>query len=385
MRIALVAEYPAAPDRALGGVQTVVARLGRALARRPDLEVHAVSFELDREEPGVDRDEGVTVHRFPRARRFGNVTFGLFERRGTAQALRRIRPDVVHAHLLGAAALGAVESGFPCVATVHGIVRDEARLESGGAGRIRAWARVEAEEQSLRSLRHVVLSSPYVRECLGERLDHLSTHSIENPVDEAFFRVGPPSSPRVVLVPSRLIPRKDPAMLLEAAALLARRGESFAMRFTGAADDPGFLEGLRRRAGELGVADRVTFLGSLPVADLLREFEGAGVVALGSLAETSPLAVMEAMAAGRPVVAADVGGVRHLVEAERSGWIVPPRDAEAAAQALGAAFADPARARELGERGREIALGRFHVDAIVEQTLAVYAGVIAGAHAGATS
>jgi glycosyltransferase involved in cell wall biosynthesis len=380
MRVALVAEFPAAPDRVVGGVQAVVARLARALVRR-GMDVHVVSFELGRARPGVDEVDGVTVHRFPQARRFGNVTFGRAERRGTAQCLRKIHPDVVHAHLLGPAALGAVESGFPCVATAHGILREEGRLEQGGVKRIRAWARAEAEDKSLRSLRHLILSSPYVHERFGARLAGLSTYDIENPVDDAFYRIAPGGDPRVVLVPARLIPRKDPGTLLEAASRLAKSGEELRIRFTGAAEEPSFLDALQRRVRELGLEGRIEFLGPIPFSRLLQEMEGAGIIALTSLEETSPLAVMEAMASARPVVATEVGGTRHLVETGSSGWIVPSRDPEAVARGLSSLFADPSRARRFGERGRTIARSRFHVDAVVERTLGVYSAVMADARA----
>jgi glycosyltransferase involved in cell wall biosynthesis len=377
VRIAFVAEYPKSADRVVGGVQSVVHRLATAMARRPGLEVHVVSFELDRRRPLVEEMEGVRVHRFPMARRLGNVTLGREERRGTARALQAIRPDVAHAQLLGAASLGTAESGIPWVASAHGIQRGEGRLEQGGIGRVRAWARSTMEDMSLRRLRHLIVTSPYVEETLGKRLNGIVTHSIENPVDEAFFRVGPGGDPRIVLVPARLIPRKDPFTLVEAAGILRKRGERFTIRFTGDPEAPEYVGALRRRVSDLELGEHVEFLGSLPVEKLLDQIEDAGVVALSSREETSPLAVMEAMAAGRPVATTDVGGTRHLVEDPGSGWIVPPRNPAALARALAECFADPARARRFGERGREIAQSRFQLDAVVDRTLAVYEDVLA--------
>lgn len=379
MRIAFVAEYPKAADRVVGGVQTVVQRLAAAMARRPGLDVHVVSFELDRRRPVLEEMDGVHVHRFPQARRLGNLTLGREERRGTARALQKIRPDIAHAQLLGAASLGTAESGIPWVASAHGILREEGRLVSGGIGRVRAWARSTMEEMSLRRLRHLIVTSPYVEEMFGNRLNGIVTHSIENPVDEPFFRVVPGGDPRIVLVPARLIPRKDPFTLVEAAGELRRRGERFTIRFTGAPEAPEFYDALRRRVRDLELDEHVEFLGQLSIAELLGQLGVAGLVALCSREETSPLAIMEAMAAGRPVAATNVGGTRHLVVNQGSGWIFPSRDPGALAQAMAQCFEDPARARRFGERGREIARSRFQLDAVVDRTLAVYEEVLAQA------
>jgi glycosyltransferase involved in cell wall biosynthesis len=110
---------------------------------------------------------------------------------------------------------------------------------------------------------------------------------------------------------------------------------------------------------------------------LIQEMERAGLLVLPSLEETSSLAVMEAMAAGRPVVATSAGGNRHVVQDGATGWIVPPRSGRALADAIAEAFVDPAGARARGEKGREVARARFTVEGIVDRTLAVYDDILA--------
>jgi glycosyltransferase involved in cell wall biosynthesis len=376
VKIAFVSEYPQADGRVVGGVQTVVQRLATAMAKRPGLDVSAVSFELGRGHAVVEDVDGVRVHRFPQSRRFGNVTFGREERRGTARALQAIRPDIAHAQLLGPASLGTAESGIPWLASAHGIFKEEGRLVHGSVGRVRAWARATMEEMSLKRLRHLIVTSPYIEESFGRSLEGIVTHAIENPVDETFFRIPSGGDPRTILVPARLIPRKDPLTLLEAGAILARRGERFTIRFTGDDEAPEYHRAVQTRVRDLDLGAHVEFLGSIPRSRLLEEMGRAGVIVLPSREETSPLAVMEAMAAGRAVAATDVGGTRHLVEAGASGWIVPSRDPEALAGALTQCFADPARARRFGERGREIARSRFELGSVVDRTLAVYDEVL---------
>jgi glycosyltransferase involved in cell wall biosynthesis len=377
VKVAIVAEYPAEPDCVVGGVQAAVRRLAVEMARRPGLEVHAVSFELGRREALVEDVEGVRVHRFPMPRRFGNVTLGWAERRETAAALRRIAPDIAHAHVLGPATLGTADSGVPWVATAHGIQALQGRLLEGWVNRIRAHAYDAMERMSLRRVRHLIVISPYVLTTFEGRLEGRATYAIENPVEEMFFRIASPGDPRTILVSGRVIPRKDPRTLLEAVAPLAKRGEEFSVRFAGPTDDSDYFDVLVRSAKELGLEDRLRFLGSLSPNDLAKEMESAGLVVLPSIEETAPLAVMEAMAAGRAVIATDTGGNRHLVDHGRTGWIVPVRDARAMSLAIEQAWQDPQGTRARGARGRETALARFHVEAVVSRTLEVYHQVVA--------
>jgi glycosyltransferase involved in cell wall biosynthesis len=85
------------------------------------------------------------------------------------------------------------------------------------------------------------------------------------------------------------------------------------------------------------------------------------------------------MAAGRPVVATDAGGNRHLVDHGRSGWIVPVRDARAMSLAIEEAWRNPESTRQRGALARETARARFHVQAVVSRTLDVYQQVLAAA------
>lgn len=379
MRVAIVAEYPAAPDCVVGGVQAAVRRLAVSMARRPGVEVHAVSFELGRRTPLVEEMEGVCVHRFPMPQRFGNVTLGWAERRETAAAIRRIDPDVAHAHVLGPATLGTADSGVPWVATAHGIQALQGRLLPGWINRIRAVATETMERMSLKRVRHLIVISPYVMETFAGSLGSRATYAIENPVDDLFFRIPFGGDPRTILVSGRIIPRKDPATLLDALALLARRGERFTVRFAGPVDDASYLASLERRAADLGLQERLHFLGSLSPRDLADEMGKAGLAVLPSIEETAPLAVMEAMAAGRAVIATDAGGNRHLLEAGKSGWIVPVRDAAAMSAAIDDAWRHPEKMQRAAAGARETARARFHVESIVSRTLEVYEQVLAAA------
>ena len=118
-----------------------------------------------------------------------------------------------------------------------------------------------------------------------------------------------------------------------------------------------------------GLAERVTFAGSRgDVADLLPAFD---VFALSSRYEGLPIALLEAMAAGRPCVATRVGGIPEVVTDGVDGVLVPPGDPDALADALSALAADPDRRAALGSAAVTRA-GDFRLDVAVERIAAVY-------------
>jgi glycosyltransferase involved in cell wall biosynthesis len=120
-------------------------------------------------------------------------------------------------------------------------------------------------------------------------------------------------------------------------------------------------------ARELGLAGRVRFAGQVPYAEVPRWLAAMDVVAAPFTphrGETSPFKVLDALAAGRPVVASDLPSVRPLAEASGGVVLVPPGDPEALAGALRDLLADPGRRATLGRRGREFVVARHAWDKI---------------------
>jgi glycosyltransferase involved in cell wall biosynthesis len=143
--------------------------------------------------------------------------------------------------------------------------------------------------------------------------------------------------------------------------------------------EPAFVESVRRRLTDGGLGDRVQFPGPRSGADLDRSYAAADVIVLASRAETYGMAVVEALARGLPVIAADVGGLTealgHGGDGMRPGLLVPPGDAAALAAALQSWLVDA----ELRARLRRAALERRQSLPDWSSTTSILAGVLAGA------
>ncbi len=182
-------------------------------------------------------------------------------------------------------------------------------------------------------------------------------------------------APTVVQV-ANVHAHKDHATALRAAARLRRRFPELRWRCAGSLEvpPPSYVEGVRALGAELGLAGCVEWLGALrDVGPLLRE---AHAGALSSAAEGLPLALLEYLAHGLPVVVTDTGQCRSVVERAGAGAVVPPGDDAALADALAALLADPDAARAAGRRGRAFAAAHLGVEAVVARVAALYASLI---------
>jgi len=164
------------------------------------------------------------------------------------------------------------------------------------------------------------------------------------------------AGPLRVLFVGRLSAEKDPLLALEAAARVIWEGTDAVIRFVGGGP---LAAELRRRAERLGVEERVELVG--PVPDVRPHLAWGHLLLLTSRTEGLAGVVLEAGAAGLPVVATRVGGIAEALDGGRSGILVD-RDVAAVAAAVRRLATEPALRHRLGEAGREIVAGRFLVE-----------------------
>ena len=159
-------------------------------------------------------------------------------------------------------------------------------------------------------------------------------------------------------------------VLIEALAMLKRSGRPLRATVVGEGPDGPQLMALTQH---LGIADQVRFVGHRPAREA---FAMGRMLVVPSRAESLPYIVLEAAAAGVPIVATRVGGIPEIFGAE-AGNLVPADDRTALAQAIGAALDDPAQLRRVAQTVNARARAEFSVNAMVEDGLAAYREAIA--------
>ncbi len=137
-------------------------------------------------------------------------------------------------------------------------------------------------------------------------------------------------------------------------------------------DQRSFARELQDRVNAAGLADRLRFLGELPIDEVPRWYQCLTIYAFTSRNEGFGLTLLEAMAAGTALVAARAGAAEKLLDDGESGILVPPGDVEALVKALEPLMRDPERAAEMGRRAHARAMADFSIDVEAEKIAAVY-------------
>ena len=308
---------------------------------------------------------GIRVHSFPLPNLYGIVAI----RRAAALVswMRRTRPDVVHCHdrytNIFVTPLARLV-GVPLTITSRRWWTAMPRRAHGLGNR---WAY---------RMSHLVLAnSPAVARllCDSDGIDPRKIVVISNFVDDAAFEMldrqeraaarqafGIPEDAVVGVIVAMLRPVKDHLSLLRAAAQLAPRRPELHLFLVGIG--PSESE-LRAAARELGIVDRVHFAGYLPSSPNPHQFAEFSV--LCSLHEGFPNSIIEAMAAGNPVIATSVGGIPDAVENEVTGILVQPGAPKELAAAIDRLLGDVELRMRFGQAGRERAKARYRAEVVV--------------------
>jgi glycosyltransferase involved in cell wall biosynthesis len=379
VRILLVGPYPVDPTALEGGVQASFANLVSGLADLADLETYVVSFV-----PGLDRATrvmvgSVLVDYLPGSPRLAYLTRWARERRSLRDVVRELRPDIVHAQDSLGSGYSSLKSvhGTPVLVTVHGIVREEVNHLSPGLERVRArLLAVPVERYCIRHARFLAAPTRYAEQYFGSQIRG-RLWEIGNPIAERFFAIDPAPESGRILYTGAVIPRKRLVDLVEAMPLILAVVPDARLRVAGSELDAAYAGRVRGRVHEHGLEARVAFLGALSPDEMVDEYRRASMVVLPSAQETSPMVIGEAMAAGVPVVATRVGGVRYLVDDGVTGHVVEVGDVEVLGERIAAILGDAERQASLGAAGRAKADRSFRTAAVAARVRAVYEEVLA--------
>jgi glycosyltransferase involved in cell wall biosynthesis len=423
MRVALVNEY--FPPHAPGGAEWSVEALARALAARGH---GVVVLTPNWGAPAVEARDGFRVRRFPfpvklppgrtvaSARAIANPLFYLYAGLQLARLVRAEAVDVIHVqnkHMLVPGVLARALTGRPVLATIRdGSLIDPApvclhhhdrRPPDCGVRKLWRECSVEYFDGWMRGRRGRLrtrlaflygwLDACFKQRFLG-RVD--AVIGVSEGILGIYQRSGLLARARRVDTVYTIPPLGVPSSAAEGAAARKRHGLDgrivlYVGKLSPGKGAPDFLaagERVHRHHpdarfvlvgdGQVPVpaAPWVRHLGPLPNAEVLALYAGAEMVVVPSvIPDALSRVVLEAMAAGRPVIGTSVGGTPELIEGDETGLLVPRHDPVALAAAVERLLADPALAARLGAGAQRRVQTRFGPDASVERLLALYAAV----------
>lgn len=288
-------------------------------------------------------------------------------------AIRKEKPDIIHSHTRVTQVLGWAATDLlrkPYVTTCHGLYKF--RL---GRRFLRCWGKwVMAISNATmnRLVQQYRLAPPHQVILVENGIDVARFGQAPDPAEvERFKQANGLNGGPVIGAVARLSPVKGLDLLLKAVPPLLKEFPDLKVLLVG--DGPA-REELVKLAYELGISDRVAI--SPPVDDTRVPLALMQVFAAPAWEEGFGLAIVEAMAAGVPVVASDAGGPGEIIEHGKSGLLIQPGDKEALEQSLRRLLKEADSRRQLAEQGRRRAKERYDLERVVTQVEEVYARAV---------
>lgn len=345
----------------VGGLESHVHYLCRGLAERG----HSVTVVTSLSRPGLPPEEefqGIRVLRTPLPSR---TPLGWFAHAAGSTARTREaaeEADVVHAQAFPSilpCALALAGRSTPLVTTLH----------TSHFLRLAARRPTAAALHKLIEISHHNFAASKEIADVGERLGpSISVEVLVNGVETDVFRpaAGPVARGPTLIVPRRLFAKNGVEYFVRAMPLIVQHTHASAL-IVGDGPERAKLEAL---AAELGVGDRIAFLGARPHAEMPRLLPAGDLAVFPSLVEATSVAALECMACGLPVAASAVGGLPEIVD-DAVGGLFPPADPQAMATKVLALLSDP-RLPERGATARRRVVARWSNARLVERHLEVY-------------
>jgi glycosyltransferase involved in cell wall biosynthesis len=351
-----------------GGAQTYVATLVRALVGRYDVTVAAHGPGPLREAVAEAGAEFVPLRHVRRPISIWRDLLGLFE---LVVLVRRVHPHIVHANSSKAGVLGRIAAWLARapirIFTVHGWAFT-ATVVPGFRSALFRWA--ERLVRPLTTATVCVSEDERTAGIAARTCDEATTVVIRNGIDAAARPARQETHPPRIVAVGRLQAPKDPLSLVRALAKL--RGRHFHALIVGDGPDRPAVEAELRR---LELTEAVDLTGEREdVAEILA---ASAVFVLSSRSEAFPMSVLEAMAAGLPVVATRVGGLPELVVEGETGLLVPAGDPEELAAAIARLLDDPDLRERFGSAGRARVETHFGLEPFLDAHLELYRSQLA--------
>ena len=365
MRILMVSHgYPPI----VSGVTLVVQKIARAMVRKG----HAVTVVTASEGGDLyyDEDEGVRLVRVRSAPnpfwKEGPIPF--IGQKDLGEIIAETQPEILHAH--DAAILGLQLSRLsrkadpPLIATCYYVPRFVARYltwndEPQEVVESMVWA---YSTWLFNQLDHVVFATSAHREhflqeglrvpttIISNGVDTTRYHPLDGQAEDVEVRYGLPSGPRILFV-GRLAKDKEIDILIQAMPHVCAEREAHLL-LVGRGDERARLEEFTE---ESGLQHCVHFFGFVPEEDMPALYRAVDLFAIASICEVQSLPTLQAVATGLPVVAADAVALPELVHDGINGFLVPPREPGAMAEAMLSILSDPGLAARMGQASLSIA------------------------------
>jgi len=376
MKILMTGLLPEGSQQANGGVVAVIQNLLEAFSRIDGFEVCHLSFNKEISAP-ITRQiaPNIRLRFIPFKTKFDPADY-LINRKVLNRILEEEQPDLIHIQEITPQLLRFLHLDLRrIVVTQHGIMREELRNAKTLQSILKAFFKTLVERLIFPIFPNIIFISDYNRKVFqGKPLQ--STH-IPNPVNRIFFdNPGQYGDSHKILFVAALSRIKNPELLLSAISSLKDEGINYTLHIAGGFKNRRYEKFIHKLIQKLNIQNQIHFHGWQSRQQILELHSLCALYVLSSRQETLPVAVAEAMATGRVVIASDVGAVSEMIEDKVTGFLYPRGDLEKLVQRLRFLHENPAVINIISAKALKKAHECYHPDQIAAATIDFYEKVI---------
>ncbi|MBU1911924.1 MAG: glycosyltransferase family 4 protein [Candidatus Omnitrophica bacterium] len=381
MKVAILGPYPIdnKVNSINGGIQAVIVNLVKGLLKFKDLDMHIVTASHFIDKDMDWESSGVNVHAVPQDKIFGNITLYSNTRKRICKKIREIKPDIVHTHCFGYETLAALDSGHKkVIVSTHGIRNGQWGVRHNIPDSIRAYLQDCIYKRCLKRVENIVINNPYAGEHLAG-FKQMKIWELDNPVSDTFFNIDNSAEENArVLFVGNVCEAKGIMTILEAMDVLKLVFPEIKLRIAGPVSGKEFYSRVTIFIKKSGLERHINFLGHLNDNELREEYQKACVFAFPSQQDVAPVALLQAMAGGKAIVATKVGGIPYIIDDGKNGFLIEKNDYRALADKISLFIKNSRLRRELGAHAKDKISKNNRVRQVSEKLYTIYNEVYKG-------
>lgn len=325
----MLCNYPMSTSEIYGGTSTVAYNLVNCLIKYTDVKIITFTFV-----PGIkkkqyyNKDKQLSIIRYPAKFKFSSITNCYRQKKVFKKFLKENKIDIIHSQCTSVYTKLAVNSNLPNVFTVHGIRLKEIEMVRNKIGYLRYSLTRRTVLENYRKATNIVVTNRYTKEQINP-YHKASIWEIRNPIDETYFDLYQKKriEPGNILMASGIRRRKDiiTAILAVKKILEYNKDIVLVLNITGP-EESDYKKEVLSIISNLGLKNNIHIHGLVSEEEIKYLYSIADIVLLTSLEETSPMALIQAVASGKPIVTTNVGGVSEIVIENKNSFIVNVKD-----------------------------------------------------------
>lgn len=361
MKIIQIGQFPLSGSIVSGGVEASIYGLAREQAKSHSVVVIDIP-RIDGKD-AVEEIDGLSVYRFCNPGKHNKDAVKRID--DIVGKVLAFEPTICHVHGTGIFSCeiynALKKQDIPLMLTVHGLVKEEKRKTLKNRFSLKTlyqfWTQMTAERKLLQSASKIIVDTQYVAKQIGQY--YLSSRPniavIPQGIDEQFFNVSCSSCSKIILSVGSFSQRKGHLLLIKAFEKVAQKIPDASLTICGVVSENAYYNEIMHYVDASPYKDRISIMKNLPKEQLMAQYEKAHIFALHSQEESQGIVFAEAMAAGLPIVATNVGGVPCVVEHEVTGLLSAYSDVDVFASSLEHLLKDEKNWANMSAAGKSVA------------------------------